>query len=62
MKIALNNKNVTLKRCGLGAAECRQCCFMNNFDLCHDLALRDYTICRTVKVFDKTELKEVFKL
>jgi hypothetical protein len=62
MKIALNNKNVTLKRFSIGAAACYRCCFVNNFDLCHDLALRDYTICRTVKVFDETELKEVFKL
>lgn len=62
MQIALNNQNVTLKRLGIGTADCYQCCFMNNWSLCGNLELRDYTICRTIKVFEKTELKEVFKL
>ena len=62
MKIALNNQNVILKRLGIKAADCYQCCFVNNWSLCGNLELRDYTICRTIKVFEKTELKEVFKL
>jgi hypothetical protein len=62
MKIALNNKNVTLKRLGIGAVDCYRCCFFHSWSLCGITELRDHTICRTVKVFDKTELKEVFKL
>lgn len=62
MKIALNNQNVILKRIDIGAVACYQCCFFRNFGLCGVLELRDYTICRTIKVFDNTELKEVFKL
>ena len=62
MKIALNNQNVILKRLGIEAADCYRCCFLQNLDLCGILELRDYTICRTTKVFDDTELKEVFKL
>ena len=62
MKIALNNKNVTLKRLNLRVADCYRCCFFHSWSLCGITELRDYTICRTVKVFDKTELKEVFKL
>jgi hypothetical protein len=62
MKIALNNQNVILKRIDIGAADCYQCCFFHSLGLCGVLVLRDYTICRTVKIFDKTELKEVFKL
>lgn len=62
MKIALNNQNVILNRLDIGTANCYQCCFMHNWSLCGNLELRDYTICRTVKVFDNTELKEVFKL
>lgn len=62
MKIALNNQNVILQRLGIGAADCYRCCFVGNWSLCGVLELRDYTICRTVKVLDNTELKEVFKL
>lgn len=62
MKIALNNQNVRLKRLEIGTADCYQCCFVNNWSLCGNLELRDYTICRTIKVFEKTELKKVFKL
>ena len=61
MKIALNNQNVTLKRLR-GASNCFECCFFNNWSLCGITELRDYTICRTVKVLDKSELKEVLKL
>ena len=62
MKIALNNQNVILKRLGIGTADCYRCCFLQNWSLCGITELRDYTICRTVKVFDGAELKEVFKL
>lgn len=62
MKIALNNRNVTLKRLGIGSADCYRCCFVDNWSLCGVLTLRDYTICRTVKVFDSAELQDVFKL
>ena len=62
MKIALNNKNVTLKRLDMGVVDCYKCCFFHRWPLCSIAELRDYTICRTVKVFDKTDLKEVFKL
>lgn len=62
MKIALNNRNVTLNRCDIGTANCYECCFMYNLGLCGILELRDHTICRTVKVFDNTELNDVFKL
>ncbi len=62
MKIALNNQNVTLKRLGIGAADCFECCFFQSWFLCSITELRDYTICRTVKRFENTELKEIFKL
>lgn len=62
MKIALNNRNVVLKQHDIGTADCYRCCFLQNLDLCGILELRDYTICRTDKVFDDTELREVFKL
>lgn len=62
MKIALNNRNVILHRHSIKAADCYQCCFLRNWSLCSITELRDYTICRTAKVFDDTELKEVFKL
>lgn len=62
MKIALNNRNVILKRSNTGINNCYQCCFFYGLGLCGVLSLRDYGICRTVKVFDDTELKEVFKL
>lgn len=62
MKIALNNQNVILKRLGIGAVDCYQCCFFRNLGLCGVLELRDYTICRTVKILDKTQLNDVFKL
>jgi hypothetical protein len=62
MKIALNNQNIILKRFDVGAADCYRCCFCYNLGLCGVLELRDYAICRTVKILDKTELKEVFKL
>ena len=62
MKIALNNQNVILNRPSAGVANCYQCCFFHSWTLCGNLELRDYTICRTVKVFDNTELKEVFNL
>jgi hypothetical protein len=62
MKIALNNRNIILQRLGIGTADCYRCCFLQNLDLCGILELRDYTICRTTKVFDDTELKGVFKL
>ena len=62
MKIALNNRNIIQKRLGIGAADCYQCCFLRNWSSCGILELRDYTICRTIKVFDDTELREVFKL
>jgi hypothetical protein len=62
MKIALNNRNVILKRLDIETVNCYQCCFFRNFGLCGVLELRDYAICRTVKILDKAELKEVFKL
>lgn len=62
MKIALNNRNVILQRLGIGTIDCYRCCFLQNWSLCGITELRDYTICRTVKVFDDTALKEVFKL
>lgn len=62
MKIALNDKNVTLKRFGIGPADCYRCYFLRNWSLCGIVELRDYTICRTVKVLDKTQLNDVFKL
>lgn len=62
MKIALNNQNVVLKRLGIEAADCYQCCFVDNWSLCGITELRDYIICRTVKALEKTELNEVFKL
>lgn len=63
MKIALNNRNVILTRLGYaGTADCYQCCFLQNWSLCDITELRDYTICRTAKIFDDTELKDVFKL
>lgn len=62
MKIALNNRTVVLKRHGIKTADCYRCCFLQNWALCGILELRDYTICRTAKVFDDTELREVFKL
>lgn len=62
MKIALNNQNVTLKRLHLGVSDCDQCCFLSNWSLCSITELRDYTICRTVKILDKTQLNDVFKL
>lgn len=63
MKIALNDQNVILKRLGIEAADCYRCCFVNNWSLCGVTELRDYTICRTVKVINKIDdLKEVFKL
>lgn len=62
MKIALNNQNIILKRLGIGTADCDQCCFFHSWFLCSITELRDYTICRTVKVLDKTQLNDVFKL
>ena len=62
MKIALNNQNVILNRLDVRVADCYKCCFFRSWSLCSITELRDYTICRTVKVLDKTELKEVFKL
>ncbi len=62
MKIALNGRNVILKQYVIKAFDCYQCCFFHNWALCEDVTFRDHTICRTVKVFDKTELKEIFKL
>ena len=62
MKIALNNRNVILKRIGIGTADCYRCCFMQNWSLCGNLELRDYTICRTVKTFDCYKLYDIFKL
>ena len=62
MKIALNNQNVRLKRLGIGAADCYQCCFVNNWSLCGNLELRDYTICRTIKTLDYYKLYDIFKL
>lgn len=62
MKIALNNRNVVLKRFDERTTDCYQCCFLQNWSLCRITELRDYTICRTAKVFDDAELKEVFKL
>ena len=62
MKIALNGRNVILKPYVIEVFDCSQCCFFNNWALCEDLTFRDCTICRTVKVFDAEELKEVFKL
>lgn len=62
MKIALNNKNVTLKRLNIGVADCYKCCFFRSWSLCGIAELRDYTICRTIKILDKTQLNDVFKL
>lgn len=62
MKIALNNQNVILKKLGIISADCYRCCFSSSLSLCWNLELRDRTICRTAKVLDKEELKEVFKL
>lgn len=63
MKIALNNQNVILNRLGAGVANCYQCCFFHSWALCGNLELRDYAICRTVKIINKIDdLKEIFKL
>jgi hypothetical protein len=62
MKIALNGRNVILKPYVIEVFDCSQCCFFYNYVLCGNLELRDCTTCRTVKVFDKIELKEIFKL
>ena len=62
MKIALNNQNVTLKQFNTIAADCYRCCFLYNWSLCGITELRDYTICRTAKILDETELEEIFKL
>lgn len=62
MKIALNNQNVVLKKLGIIVGDCYRCCFSSSKSLCFNLELRDHTICRTAKVLDKEELKEVFKL
>lgn len=62
MKISLNNQNVILKPYIINSFDCSQCCFFHNWALCEDLTFRDCTACRTVKVLDNTEVKEVFKL
>ena len=62
MKIVLNNQNVILKQFGIEAANCYLCCFLQNWSLCGITELRDHTICRAVKILDKTQLNDVFKL
>lgn len=62
MKIALNDQNVILKQLCIGTANCYRCCFSSNWSLCEISELRDRSICRTLKIFDNTELKDVFKL
>ena len=62
MKIALNNKTVTLSRCDIGTANCYECCFLHNWSLCGILELRDHTICRTVKVLSSHKLNDIFIL
>lgn len=62
MKIALNNQNVILKKLDGITSDCYTCCFSSSLSLCWNLELRDRTICRTAKILDKKELKEVFKL
>lgn len=62
MKIALNNRNVTLNRCNAGVANCYECCFLHNLGLCGILELRDHTICRTVKVLGNHKLNDIFIL
>lgn len=62
MKITLNNQNVTLKHINMLATDCYQCCFFHNLGLCGVLELRDYTICRTVKILDNAKLNDVFVL
>ena len=65
MKIALNNRNITLRSAdGLIGHKntCRNCCFTFNVYLCFNLALRDNSICRTMKISDDSKLNEIFKL
>ena len=62
MKIALNNRNVTLNRCDTGVANCYECCFLYNLGLCGILELRDHTICRTVKVLGNHKVNDIFIL
>lgn len=62
MKISLNNRNVTLRQCNTGIANCYECCFIYNLDLCDMLELRDNSICRTIKTLDNHKLNDIFIL
>lgn len=63
MKVALNNWNVILNRENITAKNyCRNCCFASNVYLCYNLALRERSICRTMKMLDDSKLNEIFKL
>lgn len=65
MKVALNNRNIILRRDDVWTEVsnyCRNCCFTFNVYLCFNLALRERSICRTMKMLDDSKLNEIFKL
>lgn len=66
MKVALNNKNIILRSIDglIGNRNfCRNCCFTFNVSMCFNLAIRDRSICRTMKIPDDSfKLNEIFKL
>lgn len=65
MKVALNNRNIILRSADdlLDKINyCRNCCFTFNVYLCFNLALRDNSICRTMKIPDDFKLNDIFKL
>lgn len=66
MKVALNNRNIILRRVN-GLEEnrnyCCNCCFTFNISMCLNSPLRDPSICRTMKIPDDSfKLNEIFKL
>lgn len=65
MKVALNNRNIILRSAD-GLSDkinyCRNCCFTFNVEMCYNLALRERSICRTMKMLDDSKLNEIFKL
>ena len=65
MKVALNNRNIILRR--VNSLEenrnyCRNCCFTFNISMCFNLAMRDRSICRTMKIPDNSKLNDIFQL
>lgn len=65
MKVVLNNRNIILRSVSDFSDEinyCRNCCFTFNVYLCFNLALRERSICRTMKIPDDSKLNEIFKL